>query len=269
MLRPNWSRLRSIRALKEGRVFRLCVTGTHDWVLKRGGSRVDAQVMAAGMGRIGRLCVQTVPVAIARIDEDLLPIWSGAAGREVDCPRPGEAWLLMPYVESVTFRNAREYYRGATGRQRRGLYRAIGRLWVFDILIDNSDRLVKGVNTENVLVSEDLRLYAIDQELGRTLTGELDHDPNRLRRRLEAMRTAERRAALCADLFNEVNRDLLDFQLQDREAFCHAAGAGLVSGVRNVALLTEAEIHACIGPGAISTLRSVLVEFQREAIMMC
>lgn len=225
--------------LKQGKVYLVRTRSGKDVVLKRSDA-AWSEVAAAAIGR--RIGIDTIPARV--VARDL---------------------LALPYVSAPALSRSDALFDSTPAGVRGTWYRALGRILAFDILIDNSDRLLKGANASNVLVSHDGALLSIDQRLGPAVSGEVD--PTRVTRR-RLLRA--RREGITGELFADLARELGARFRRDEARFGAGLLTGLAAGIRSIAALTVDEIdgavHAAGAGGRVRTsgFAAILREF-REA----
>lgn len=240
----------SVTELKKGKVF-LVRTGTGRKVVIKRSDDPWSETSAAAIGRLAQ--VRTVTARPMTRDS-----WEGTASLPFTGPED-ELLLVLPWIDAPTLASACVAFDAHD----------LGRLWAFDVLIDNSDRLLKGGNPFNMLVASDGSLFAIDQRLGFAMTGEVD--AGRItRRRLLAAATPARCRALARSLFSDLRREagvaVIDSGRLDR-----AFAQGVAAGIRTIAVLSEAAIDrvlASVGarPHVVTRgLSAILNQFREVA----
>jgi hypothetical protein len=142
--------------------------------------------------------------------------------------------LLLPWVDAPTLALARIAFNAHD----------LGRLWAFDVLIDNSDRLLKGGNPFNVLVANDGSLFAIDQRLGPAVAGEVDAG-RVTRNRLLAAATPARCRVLAHSLFADF-RSEADVVVANPDGLAHAFAQGVATGIRSISRLNDAALQRAV-----------------------
>jgi hypothetical protein len=185
-----------------------------------------SEAAAAAIGRVaGIRTVRALPFPRS--------LWS--CGMELPYAEPIDEWLLaLPWVEAPVLARAPVVFDA----------QQLGRLWAFDVLIDNSDRLLKGGNPLNILVGGDGSLFAIDQHLGPAVTGEVDA-ARVTRRRLRGVATMAQRQELGRDLFEDFRREA-GVAVPDASHLACAFARGVVNGIRSIALLRATALDQAV-----------------------
>jgi hypothetical protein len=219
-----------VTELKAGTVFLLRTAAGARVVVKRSDAPFS-EVAAAALGRLAG--VRTVPAR--PVPRHACPL---AAGLPFSDGGDGPL-LMMPWVPAPTLARARVEFNAYQ----------LGRLWAFDVLIDNGDRLVKGGNPFNILVAGDGSLFALDQRLGPAVAGRVDA-ARVTRRRLRAAATPARARALAHALF-------ADFRAEAGVCVAHpdrgarAFARGVAAGVRSVARLRERTLRRALAAAGV------------------
>jgi len=254
----TWQELQSVETIKGNKVFRLRMATGENQILKRGGSDAISEAIAAEIGMLSSLginTVKTIPM-LAGSPEVKGPLFSAlsraGSGHIIKILETEKVLLWMTCIQGNSLNNSADKYHQASSEQRNALYQALGRLWAFDLLIDNSDRFLKGANMDNIIVSDDLTPYGIDQKLGVGVRDQTEWSGERARHLLKQLVEPAGREQLCAELFTEINHDLSHFQLEDRGAFSSNFEAGLSKAIKAISCLTLADIQSC--KGMISSL---------------
>ena len=266
---PDWRTIESVRALKGDRVFQLLLRGGVRYVLKRSGTSSGMEAAAAAVGTIRSLGINAIPaLPVPRRARSCAFAALGVvvAPHVLDSIGSDDELLFLPFVDALPLQDAVETYLRASRWRRRALHVAIGRLWAFDVFIDNSDRLLKGVNLDNILVDQALHLHAIDQTLGGDVIAALSGVSDRLRRRLDRMIAVEGRTSISIDLADQLKR--AGFPLGNEDAFCRDVAVGLINGVRAIATLAADEVRELVdeySPGLGSAFPILIREF-RQAV---
>jgi hypothetical protein len=148
---------------------------------------------------------------------------------------PRATWVLaLPWIDAPTLAESKAGFDA----------RALGRLWAFDVLIDNSDRLLKGGNPRNLLVGRGGSLFALDQCLGPAVLGSADA-ARVTRKRLSRVASNSMRERVGRDLFADFHREAaIRISQIDRQA--RAFSRGVTEGIHSVAALDASALRRAI-----------------------
>lgn len=217
--------------LKPGKVFVVHLGGRR--VVVKRSDAPWAEACAAALGPLAG--VRTVPARAVHAAE-----WEKHAALPFE-PADHEVLLVLPWVGAPTLARAQAGFDA----------HALGRLWAFDALIDNADRLVKGGNPFNILVADNGSLLAIDQRLGPAVCDAAG--AGRVTgRRLARAATEELRIAMAHALFADF-RGEAKVHVADPGRGARAFSAGVVAGIHAIAALDLAQVERAValsGAGA-------------------
>ena len=238
----DWSKVGEVASLKSSGGVYLLKAGDQAVVVKRGGDASDAvkEAMAAELGTLAELgvdTVKTVPllVASAEVQKGLLPKLRKLDRKAHDTLAAEKSVIVMPYIEGTDLRHAKDVVQGADPSQRYSWYRAMGRLWAFDVFIANSDRFLTGTNMGNIMISADGVLYGIDQALGFSAVNEAGNlGEAKAASRLEDLMDGNARLGYCRQIYDNIDNDLEGYSLDDEEAFCHYFEQGILAALPKV-----------------------------------
>lgn len=161
-----------------------------------------------------------------------------------------EAFLVMEHIDGVPFSKVGSLRNQFSDAQLANIFEQIGRLWVFDLFTDNTDRFFQ-TNLGNLLVDQDGAVYGIDQQLfeGATSFGKVNSVPIgtlKAEGRLESILNPGKRKKNTKELFNSLKEgglkdlDFLSFNVHFEKGVLRAlVDAGKVQDDQLAATLSR------------------------------
>ncbi|MFV8750909.1 eCIS core domain-containing protein [Nannocystaceae bacterium ST9] len=194
-----------------------------------------------------------------------------------------ESFLVMEFVAGDDLEHAGPRFLSMTREQRETLYASLGRMYAFDVFVDNTDRFIK-LNLGNMMVRADGELIGIDQMIQGVTDLFAQHgiSAEAAKSRLAPMVDPGKRRAMSLELFDSISRGMGDGSYIDpHEALPFAIHfeLGVLEMIGRIAALDPGRVDAvvaqlpveaqaaveAVGLTGLGHTQSVFAEFAAEA----
>jgi hypothetical protein len=208
------------------------------------------ETLGAGLARMAGIeAAQTVQITAkdpeARTIIEKLDSLGGEARGLAGMLAKVESFLVMEFVEGADLKNAGRQFRVMSREQREAIYESLGRMYAFDVFIDNTDRLLK-LNLGNMMVRTDGVLVGIDQMIQGVTDqwAKLGVSAEAAQSRLAPLLDPKKRRAVSLDLFDSIAHNVEDRFIERDEAIPFALNfeMGVLDMIGRIAALDPERI---------------------------
>lgn len=257
----TWKDVTAVRNLSKGAY--LVSAGNEQLIIKLSGQGTveiepgegpTQETLGAGLANmLGITAAQTVQI-ISKHDEGRtiiakLHALGGGAQALAGMLAKVESFLVMEFVPGDDLQHADRQYLSMTRAQRETLYASIGRMYAFDVFVDNTDRFIK-LNLGNMRVRDDGALVGIDQMIqGVTdMFAKMGVSSEAALSRLAPLLDPDKRRAFSLDMFDGIARGVSGRFIARDEAFPFAVHfeLGLLEMIGRIAALKPEQVTGVV-----------------------